>query len=102
MRPQRTKMGKFFSWLGKILVKINHNTVIMISGLAKDHPTPRDMLRYRTRKSFMSRVRRTKPYSPSHFSEMEPFIDTIFYCSGELPAAHHVLKEGNAALRGSR
>ena len=36
----------------KTAVKTNVSTPIMMMGLSKDQKTPRDMFRYRTRKSF--------------------------------------------------
>jgi hypothetical protein len=66
-RPQRTKTGKFLIFgFGKTRVKTKVSTPIITRGFRIDQRTPRDMLRYLTRKSFRTRFSRRKMESPRH------------------------------------
>jgi hypothetical protein len=50
--PHRTRMGKFSSCEGKILVKTNVSTPIITRGFRSDQNAPSDIFRYRILKSF--------------------------------------------------
>src|SRR5579872_78651 len=55
-RPHKTNNGKFLmSLFGMTFVQMNVRTPIMTRGLSIDQNTPRDMFRYRSRKSFRIR-----------------------------------------------
>src|ERR1700752_1654751 len=66
-RPHIKKTGKSgIERLGVTFVKTNVITPIITTGFRIDQNTPRDMLRYRTRKSLAMRLERRNRMSPSH------------------------------------
>src|SRR5947207_15192801 len=64
--PHIRNNGKLGSELGRTLLKTKVSTPIVTRGFNKDQNTPRDMLRYRMRKSVRTRCCRTKVYARFH------------------------------------
>src|SRR3954447_11331595 len=63
-------MGKFLMFgFGKMIVNTNVRTPIITMGFSTDHKTPKDMFRYRIRKSLRTRFSNRKIESPRHMME---------------------------------
>ena len=58
--PHNTKTGNCGRRLGKITVKTKVSAAMVTRGFSNDQRTPRDMLRYRTLKSFWIRLANRK------------------------------------------